>query len=124
MFRGLHDRSGGLYESSTLVDVEPTPDPVEVVRAALVDVERAHAVAVAAVTSAPDLDTALAAVNELAARVRKLSTADDELRTKVVQRVWNAERLTLTELADRVGVSKSRANQLIQSVKKEKEQET
>jgi hypothetical protein len=106
------------------VDVEPTPDPVEVVRAALVDVERAHAVAVAAVTSAPDLDTALAAVNELAARVRKLSTADDELRTKVVQRVWNAERLTLTELADRVGVSKSRANQLIQSVKKEKEQET
>lgn len=102
--------------------VRSGPDAVETVRAALAEVDQAHDAATTAVTAAPDLDSALAAVNELAAHMRRLSDADAELRTQIIGRVWDAERLSLAALAERVGISKSRADQLIQAVKKSKGQ--
>lgn len=97
-------------------------DPVEVVRAALAELDRAHATAVAAVEDAPDLDSALAAVNLLHTRLQELINAVTVLRTRIVGRVWDAQRLSLSDLADRVGISKSRAEQLIKKVKKAKEE--
>lgn len=98
------------------------PDLLTIVRAALADIEATHARAVAAIGAEPSLDAALIAVSELAARVRKLGDADAELRTYIVGRVWEAESLSLAALADRIGVSKARADQLIRNVKKSRQQ--
>ncbi len=98
------------------------PDLLTVVRAALVDIDAAHGRAVAAIGAEPNLDDALTAVSELAARVRKLSDADAELRTRIVGRVWDAESLSLAGLADRIGVSKARADQLIRNIKRSRQQ--
>ncbi len=96
-------------------------DPVAVVRAVLAELDAAHARAVAAIEGSADLDAAFAAVNKLAAHMRRLDAADAELRTRIVGQVWHSERLSLAALADRIGVSKSRADQLIRSVKKDRE---
>jgi hypothetical protein len=109
---------------SRVVCVRPGSDPVETVRAALAELDQAHDAATTAVTAAPDLDSALAAVNELAAHMRRLSDADAELRTRIIGHVWEAERLSLAALAERVGISKSRADQLIQAVKKSRGQDS
>lgn len=101
--------------------MQPDRDPMEALRAALADLDRAHDAAVAAVEAAPDLDTELEAVNELAGHMRKLDEADAERRTRIIGRVWEAERLSLAALAERVGVSKSRAEQLIKNVKRGRE---
>lgn len=97
-------------------------DLLTTVRAALADIDAAHGRAVAAIGVEPSLDVALTAVSELASRVRKLSDADAELRTRIVGRVWDAERLSLAALADRIGVSKARADQLIRNIKKSRQQ--
>jgi hypothetical protein len=102
--------------------VADNPDLLTTVRSALDDIDAAHARAVAAIGAEASLDAALAAVSELAARVRKLGDADAELRTRIVGRVWDAESLSLAALADRIGVSKARADQLIRNIKKNRQQ--
>ncbi|MGH3777981.1 MAG: hypothetical protein ACRDRR_19990 [Pseudonocardiaceae bacterium] len=98
------------------------PDLLTVVRAVLAEIDAAHARAVVGINSEPNLDAALAAVSELATHVRKLSDTDAELRTLIVGRVWDAESLSLAALADRIGVSKARADQLIRNIKRSKQQ--
>lgn len=43
------------------------------------------------------------------------------LRAHAAQRIYDAEKMTLAELADRIGVSKSRAHQFLDAAKKERE---
>lgn len=99
--------------------MDPVSDPVEVVRAALADIERTSIAAVQAIETAEDLDAALVAVRESYDRLREITEVHLQLRTKIAGRVWDAQRLSLSALARRVGVSKSRAEQMIKDVKKE-----
>lgn len=99
--------------------MRPDQKLMEAVRATIAEVERAHEMAVEAIEVA-EPSAALLAVNELTAAMRKLADADVVLRTQTAGRVWDAERLSLAALAERVGVSKSRAEQMIKEVKKGK----
>lgn len=87
------------------------PEPVQAVHAAITEIDKAHAAAVTAVNAAPDAKTAFAALNELVAHIQGLVDSHTELRNQVVGRVWEAEKLSLAALADRVGMSKRRAEQ-------------
>lgn len=82
------------------------PGTVEAVRAAIVDIDRAHNVATAAVNAADDLTVAMAAASELAAHMQKLT--DAELRKQIVSRMWDADKLSLAGLADKVSMSDRR----------------
>ena len=104
--------------------MHPDSELAAVVRAALADIERASAVAVEVIKAAEDLDCALAAVKESHARVRQVFESHAELRTEIAGRVWDAQRLSLAALAARVGVSKSRAEQMIKEVKRDREGES
>jgi hypothetical protein len=103
--------------------VQTPLDPLEAVRAAIADLERAHQVAVDAINSAVPA-IANQAVNELIAATKRLAEADIVLRTHTAGRVWDAERLSLAALGRRFGVSKSRAGTMMEEVKKEKEKRT
>ncbi|MQA15582.1 MAG: hypothetical protein GEV09_15875 [Pseudonocardiaceae bacterium] len=97
-------------------------DPVAAVRSALAEMDGAYARAIGVIEESTDLDLAFAAANDLAAHMRSLDAAAGELRVRIVGQVWHSERLSLAALADRIGVSKSRADQLIRAVKKDQEQ--
>jgi hypothetical protein len=70
----------------------------------------------------PDPQTALDRTGKLAAATRKMADEAAELRLQAVGRIWEAEQLSLAALADRVGISKSRADQLVRALKAAKQQ--
>lgn len=93
-------------------------DHVAEVEAALDAFDVAYKQAEEAIESVPDPDEAFRRANELAEKIRQLNTAAAVLRTKTAGRVWDSERMSLSVLADRIGVSTTRAHQLITQVKK------
>lgn len=98
------------------------PDVLTVVRAALAEIKRQRQLARQAIKAATDVDRALEASKELYVEMREAADSDGNLRTETAGRVWHAHRLSLSALAERVGISKSRAEQLIKEVKKSGEQ--
>jgi hypothetical protein len=59
------------------------------------------------------------AADEFTAEARKLTSTFGAKRAQQVQRIWEAEELTLTELGDRIGgVTKQRARKLLLDAKK------
>jgi hypothetical protein len=103
--------------------VQANPDPTEEVDEALAELDRANERVLKAIREATNLDAALAAVKRSYNHMRRLADAHGEVRTEVAGKVWDAQRLSLSALADRVGVSKSRAEQLIKDVRKKGEQQ-
>jgi hypothetical protein len=91
-------------------------DPVAAVRAALADMDTAHDTAVAAINAAPDRVASSAAVRELVTHTKALSESDDDLQKQLAGRIWDAEKLSLAGLADRVGMSKRRAEQQAEGI--------
>lgn len=53
------------------------------------------------------------AIRELAEEIQKLFTRATEIRKGVMFRIRDEEKLSLAKLADRVGISKARADQLV-----------
>jgi hypothetical protein len=60
-----------------------------------------------------DPHAAVNAAGRLAATVRDASSQAAQVRAESVRRLQEAEHMSLSELARRIGVSKARANQLI-----------
>ncbi len=89
---------------------------------ALEALDNAYEQAVTAVRAVPDPETAFPYAHELSEKLRKLSVVAAALRTETAGRVFDSERMTLETLADRIGVSTTRAHQLIRKVKKTKEE--
>lgn len=87
---------------------------------ALEALDTAYERAVAAVRAVPDPQAAFPYANELSEKLRELSVAAAALRTETAGRIWDSERMTLGTLAERIGVSTTRAHQLIKNVKKSK----
>lgn len=101
----------------------PDQDALEAVRRALDEIERVWPSAVEAVAAA-DPDAAFEAAEEFASRLRVLSEAAGRLRLESVWRIWDRDRLSLSVLATRIGVSKSRAGAMIEAVEKLKQEES
>jgi predicted DNA-binding protein (UPF0251 family) len=59
-----------------------------------------------------------AAIRELAEAIQEIYNRAAEIRKGEMFRIRDAEQLSLAKLADRVGISKARADQLINAEKK------
>jgi len=83
--------------------------------AALTALDAAHdaaRAAFAAVDTVEDRQAAFELVDQLAERVEAYGKVDDADRRACIRRIYQVEALSLAELADRTGISKSRAHQL------------
>jgi hypothetical protein len=97
-----------------------TPDdPHRAVRDAITVLEQAHTAATDAINAATDPQQAFTAATEWSSRLRKMHDQVAELRATCAARVWTAEQMSLAELAQRIGVSKARADQLVRDAKKQ-----
>jgi len=76
---------------------------------------------ITAMDPSPDKTTA---IRDLAEELQKLYGIATAIRKAEVLRIQEAEKLTLAQLADRVGISKARADQIIKAEGRRQEQET
>ncbi|GIG03252.1 hypothetical protein Cci01nite_83450 [Catellatospora citrea] len=83
---------------------------------------RAYEAAVAAISAEPDPQRGFEQATEVAAELRRLADLGADLRAQSVAKIWKAEELSLAGLAERIGVSKARADQLLKSAKTPKDQ--
>ena len=79
---------------------------------AMAEVTRAHARAVAAVTAKPGVE-AFTLATQLRDQMEALADADAVLRAEIAARIAEEEQLSLAGLADRISVSKARADQMV-----------
>jgi hypothetical protein len=93
--------------------VSEDPELVTRIRSTLADMDELHAQAVKLITRAPPDAVMFAAVTELSDHVRKLSDDDAALRSQAARRIRDARGLSLAGLADHIGLSKGRADQLV-----------
>lgn len=92
-------------------------------RGLLTELDAAHTKVVEAIAAEPDLDKAFTAAGELITYVGKLGEVDAELRRKIVSGIWQSQSLSLANLAKRVGMSKARADQLVNRKPKDTEED-
>lgn len=64
-----------------------------------------------------DPHEAFRAASRFATVLRDAATEAARLRTETVARIWTAEKMSLAELAGKIGVSKTRADQLVRATK-------
>lgn len=96
------------------------PQLMAEVEAAIQEMERTYE-RVQEHVRAADNQAAFEAASEFAAKLRKLSDKATRMRVESVGRIWEAERLSLSALGDKIGLSKSRADALIREVNKLKQ---
>jgi hypothetical protein len=72
----------------------------------------------AEVEQAPDKQAAFEAASVLTEMLRRATNTAADLRAKIVAGIADEESLSLALLADRIGVSKARAGQLMQSARR------
>ena len=99
----------------------PGPDYAADVAAMLEELNVTCERIAAAVRDTPDLDLAFQLADDLSETIAKLAVVAASLRTEAAGRIWDSKRMTLSVLADRIGVSTTRAHQLIKGVRKNKE---
>ncbi|WP_406319130.1 hypothetical protein OHA77_17650 [Streptosporangium sp. NBC_01639] len=92
-------------------------DVTEVVAAALTALDRDFEAAVGIVRKIGDPNQAFQQATELGEILRKLYEASADLRAEQAARIFETERMSLAGLADRIGVSKARAAQLVKTAK-------
>ncbi|MEQ4719382.1 hypothetical protein [Nonomuraea sp. B19D2] len=80
-------------------------------------IRHAYAEVNAALQSIDDLEAAYLFATRLADEMRKLADAAALARAKSAARIRDAEQLSLSGLAARLGVSKARANQLLKAAR-------
>lgn len=93
------------------------------IEAVLETIEAAYDQGVTAINTKPPSAATFAAMTLLAGRMRELADVGADYRARIAGDVWDAKKLSLAALADHIGVSKARADQLIRNAKKLKDQE-
>jgi adenine-specific DNA methylase len=93
-------------------------DGSQAVARALADIDRAFKTAAAAIDGDRDLTRTFRLATELTEVLRERTNDAANLRVLAVARTFEAERLSLAGLAERFGVSKARAAQMINSAKR------
>ena len=91
--------------------------PEEAAAEALDALTAAYRKAVATISAIPNPQRAFEYATQLANALRGTYEEASELRTHAAARIWEAEELSLAALAQRIGVSKARADQLIRAAK-------
>jgi hypothetical protein len=94
----------------------------EAVLSALADLERAFDAALMAIDADTDHNQAYTGATELVETMRRLFEKSGNQRALSAARIFEQEELSLASLADRIGVSKARAAQLIKTAKDPKVQ--
>lgn len=87
-------------------------------RDAIADLNRAHdaaLAALAAVDTVADRQAAFELADQLASRIEELGKQDDAVRRGFIHRIWTVDELSLRQLATQVGLSKTRAEQLVRT---------
>ncbi|MGH3930469.1 MAG: hypothetical protein ACRDTF_10890 [Pseudonocardiaceae bacterium] len=84
---------------------------------AIAELRRAYQEAHAAITAEPDPHRAFELATDFANELRSLADDGANLRAVTVGRIWEAEAISLAQLAQKIGVSKARAGQLMQSAR-------
>lgn len=69
----------------------------------------------------PDPQEAFTQATQFTEELRAATNEAGSLRGRVLMRIWESEKMSLAALAQRVGVSKSRADQLIRGAQTAKE---
>lgn len=90
---------------------------------AIDELVRAYKEASALVAKIPEPQRAFALATDLVNRLQAIYGEAGELRAQMVARIWEIEALSLAGLAKRVGISKTRADQLIRAAKTAKAKE-
>jgi 3-methyladenine DNA glycosylase/8-oxoguanine DNA glycosylase len=91
--------------------------PEDAAADALDALTRAYREAVATINAIPNAQRAFEYATQLANTLRDTYQQASELRTQAAARIWEAEELSLAALAERIGVSKARADQLIRAAR-------
>lgn len=86
--------------------------------AALFGLRRAFREAVTAVQATADPQEAYESATRLADGLREMADAAARVRAETAARIHRAESLSLAGLAERLGVSKARADQLLRAARK------
>jgi hypothetical protein len=102
-------RLGDLDASRTL-EIMNEPDPEHFGLPAL---DSAFDAAIKAIAGIGDRRQRLAGTASLRARIDEYRRQTSELRDRTVAEIWRAEELSLSRLANEVGVSKARADQIV-----------
>jgi len=92
-------------------------DLIPEIRDALDELKAAYLRSAAVVSGAKDAQSGFDGATELAELLRELAEQAADLRANAVARIANQEKLSLAVLATRIGISKARAAQLIQSAR-------
>jgi hypothetical protein len=85
----------------------------QVVRALVRNYDRATA----AVLALADPQTRYDSASEVRELLRKMHDAFADIRTDAAAAIWESEKLSLAGLAQRIGVSKSRADEIVRAAK-------
>jgi len=102
---------------------DPDRAPEKALDASLDALSQVYEEATAAVRSISDPQRAVVAATELATFLRAKSEDAAEVRNGLAYRIWKAEELSLSALAQRIGVSKARADQIIKAAKADEEEQ-
>ncbi|TDB97422.1 hypothetical protein E1267_39835 [Nonomuraea longispora] len=89
----------------------------EAVLSALADLERAFDAALMAIDADTDHNQAYNGATELVETLRRLFETSGNQRALAAARIFEQEKMSLADLADRIGVSKARAAQLVKTAK-------
>ena len=104
--------------SGTLVTVKQTGRAVDArVEASLAEMRRAYSAMEEALERESDPRVAFQVATTFADALRSLAEQGAELRASTVARIWESEATSLAGLADKIGVSKARAGQLMQAAR-------
>jgi hypothetical protein len=97
--------------------VPPATPPLGELQSALRAFELAYRRAEDLITAMPEPQRAFESATALREATDSLVGRAAELRARMAGRIWEAEQMSLAVLADRIGVSKSRADQLLRIAK-------
>lgn len=103
----------------------PPIRPTKQVQAAINTITRAYAKALVVLDAIEDDQEAFEQTTVVADELHALADATSELRAVAAGRIWRRQELSLAQLADKIGVSKTRADQMVRragEVQKEKQQ--
>lgn len=95
----------------------PVTAPAAVAVEALHDIEQAHAQLLAAIAACPDPGAALAIANAAKSHMQQLFEGTSAARLQIIAGIYAAERPSLAQLGRLIGVSKSRADQMVRVIR-------
>lgn len=110
-------------DNPATIEAMPPPNedhPVRAVRTLTEQMAALHTDAVQAIESeTEDLDSALKAANLLCKATQRLAEASTTTRTQALGKLWETQKTSLRQLAGKIGMSKSRVDQMLREHREE-----